>query len=69
MDRSVSAAVSHVCNGTDDQVMDGWPGFVRAGCVSVMQKTDKQRKGIILTVALIALFVLFVFVTTFFKSM
>jgi hypothetical protein len=34
-----------------------------------MQKTDKQRKGIIITVALIALFVLIVFAATFFNTM
>ena len=48
--------------------MNGWPGLYRAGSVNTMQKTDKQRKGIIITVVLIALFVLIVFVTTFFKS-
>lgn len=49
--------------------MNSWPGFVRAASVNAMQRTDKQRKGIIITVVLVALFVLFVFVTTFFQSM
>jgi hypothetical protein len=49
--------------------MNSWPGFVRADGVNAMQRTDKQRKGIIITITLAILFVLIVFAATFFNSM